>query len=252
MDAPHSFVPPPGIGDSRPRDVRLTAAGWVLALTATALLVFAAVISSVLVSLSMRQAAIGRELASRGVGASAQVVQLWRSSGDSHQPWVSYWWTTGGRDYQAQAKVRLRTWQSLSVGAPIAIRYVPDDPAISSLAGVEPSALPLWLGPLISIALLGLAAGCVLWLNAERRLLAEGRAARALVVAHRKTQTSHGGTYRSIVYRFALLSGAEVTGKSQSPRKTPAIGSRITVLYDPDRPMRNQPYPLHLVRVARA
>ncbi len=40
-------------------------------------------------------------------------------------------------------------------------------------------------------------------------------------------------------------------GRGGERRNPPAIGSTITVIYDPDKPKRNEPYPLQLVRVDR-
>jgi hypothetical protein len=53
-------------------------------------------------------------------------------------------------------------------------------------------------------------------------------------------------------YEFSVLSGAVVSGRRSSSSKPPEIGSTIWVLYDPERPKLNRPYPLSLVRLADA
>jgi hypothetical protein len=79
----------------------------------------------------------------------------------------------------------------------------------------------------------------------------DGRAAAAVVTAIVNHATSHGGNQRSIKYTFPLLSGAIAKGKSDAPRKPPAIGSVICIVYDPDRPQRSRSYPFPFVRTAR-
>jgi Protein of unknown function (DUF3592) len=115
-------------------------------------------------------------------------------------------------------------------------------------AAVGTGGLPLWLPPLITVALAGFGWVCLLPLRAERQLLMEGRPAPAVVLSHHKHHSSHGGTHRSMTYEFPLMTGAVVTGKYATSGKPPAIGSVICVLYDPDRPKRSVPYPLKLVR----
>ena len=249
IEAQRAFLPPAGVGTSRPRDVSLTAAGWAVTAGALALLAAAGVIFVTLLNESARQFETRRSLSAQGVDATAEVVRLWRRSDQEHQPRVAYRWNIGDRSYEGEAKIRLQAWQTLAVGEPIAIRYVPSDRPVSVLAGTEPSVLPAFLAPLASIGVLVLAGACVVRLRADRRLLSEGRVAPAIVTAHKKSGTSRSGQHRSIVYQFAQLTGAVVTATSAAPRKIPAIGSRIVVLYAPDEPQRSRLYPLSLVRV---
>jgi hypothetical protein len=81
-------------------------------------------------------------------------------------------------------------------------------------------------------------------------LLSEGRVASATVIAHETHKSSYGGTERSIAYEFPLLSGAVASGKTASATP-PAVGSTITVVYDPDRPARHAVYPFSFVKPRR-
>jgi len=45
-----------------------------------------------------------------------------------------------------------------------------------------------------------------------------------------------------------LMSGVIATGKSDTSRKPPAVGTVLCVVYLPDEPRRSAPYPLALVR----
>jgi hypothetical protein len=91
---------------------------------------------------------------------------------------------------------------------------------------------------------------CLFVIQRQRRLLADGRAAPALVTQHNRHRTSHGGTYRTLVYEFPLMSGGVASGKSHTSRTAPEVGSVICIIYDPDSPQRNTVYPMSLVTPA--
>ena len=79
---------------------------------------------------------------------------------------------------------------------------------------------------------------------------ARGGPRRAVVTAVRKHKGSHGETHREMVYEFPVLAGTIATGKAAAS-KTAAVGTRISVVYDPERPKRNRPYPFSLVTLNR-
>jgi hypothetical protein len=87
-------------------------------------------------------------------------------------------------------------------------------------------------------------------LLSQRRLLANGRAALGHVTSH---SAEHHGTHgaklgKKFHYEFQLLSGATGKGAAGPSKNPPAIGGTICVLYDPETPRKNAPYPLSLVR----
>jgi hypothetical protein len=246
-----AFVPPHELSGSLPRDVQLTAGGRALYAVAMTLFVVALAVGIGLHRAAIRQAENQQTFARDSVSANAQVTRLWRGSDDSKQPWVAYRFEASGRPYIGRAKVRLSRWRTLQTGSPLDVRYLPADPSQNVVIGAEPGVLPAWLPFLLAAAAGTGGVLCLVGLNRQRALLTDGRPAPALVTAVVKHQTSHGASRRSIRYTFPLLSGAIATGKSEAPRKAPAVGSVICVVYDPDRPRRSQPYPFALVRPAR-
>jgi hypothetical protein len=97
----------------------------------------------------------------------------------------------------------------------------------------------LIFGELVVVALV-----LAMLLRKQMRLLTEGRPAPGVVTGCRRTKD--GIVLR---YEFQLPDGATAKGRGHS-RRPPAIGSQICVLYDPENPRRNAPYPLGLVKLA--
>jgi hypothetical protein len=77
-------------------------------------------------------------------------------------------------------------------------------------------------------------------------LLRDGAAAAGFVTGHRRVK---GG--RILLYEFRLPDGTQVKGRGGQSRTPPEIGSIVTVLYNPERPRSNAPYPLDAVRLDR-
>ena len=242
------FVPPPGLERSRPREVRLTAAGKAMVMAAVLFFAGAVFAGVALQQLGRRQLAAQRVMVEDGIDVTGEVTRLWRGSDDSKQPWVAYRFEADGRAYEGRAKISLSKWRSLTVAAGLPIRYVPAAPEQSVLAGRLPRVMPLWLPYLIAIAIAAIGWLCLFALRRERRLLMEGRPAPAVVIKHVKHHSQHG-TMVTTTYEFPLLNGAIATGKSGTSRKPLPIGSVICVVYDPDWPKRSKPYPMPLVRV---
>ena len=249
--ASKSFVPPSELTGSRPRDVRLTAAGLFLHFIAVALLVGAVVLTAVLSQVSTSESAARAAFRQESVETAAEVTRLWRESGDSKQPWVAYRFDANGVFVEGRAEIKIGRWRSLKTGESIPIRYLPSDPEINLIAGRQPSALPLFVPPVVGGLMVGVGLLMLASVNGQRRLLADGRAAPAIVTAVHKHKSSHGTTHRSLKYSFRLLNGAIASGKSDAPSKPPEVGGVICIVYDPDRPGRNRRYPFPLVKTAR-
>jgi hypothetical protein len=243
-----TFVPPHELTGSRPRDVALTAGGRALHIVAMALFGLA-LTAGLLLSIERQSRNADRQsFQTQATATTASVTRLWRESGDSKQPRVAYRYVVGATAFEGESKIRLTDWRSLHVGSELAIRYLPNHPARSLLAGVEPRSMPFWVPSIVALGIATVPALLLVGINRQRRLLTEGRAAAAVVTKLEKHQSSHGGSHRSIRYSFPLLSGSMATGKSALNRKGVDVGSVICIVYDPDRPGRNQPYPLALVR----
>jgi hypothetical protein len=249
LDLQRTFVTPPGLRRSRPRDVVLTAGGRAL-YAAGFILLAAAIVAGVALYLAAQRQSAERQAFDRdSVTTSAFVTRLWRGSGDPKPAMVAYRFEAAGAVYEGQSKIRLSAWRALEHGGAIEVRYLPDHPGRSLVAGAERGGLPPWIAFLVAAGLAAGGALCLAGLNGQRRLLMDGRAAPALVTAIVKHSSSHGGSHRSIKYTFPLMSGSIATGKSEAPRKPPAVGSVICIVYDPDRPGRSRPYPFPLVRL---
>jgi hypothetical protein len=110
--------------------------------------------------------------------------------------------------------------------------------------------MPWWLPLVVASAFVAAGALCLGGLRRQRQLLEDGCIAAGIVTAHHKQNTSHG-THQSLTYEFPLLSGAVAKGKAGASKRSPAVGSVVCVVYDPDRPGRNRIYPLPLVRPAQ-
>ena len=238
-----NWTPPDGLERSRPREIRATAGG--VALVALAGGIFAAALAAGigLEVLAGRQREAQRRLRDEGAGVSAEVVRLWRARDDHRQPWFAYRFTTNGRVVEGASKVNLEAWRRLAVGSSVEVRYVPSAPEINHPRGVPPRPVPPVLPYAAAAALAGLGALPLVVLRGQRRLLSEGRAARAIVTRHSKDQ--HGTIAH---YEFMTFGGTVAAGKTGPTRKPAAVGSTLCALYDPESPRNNAAYPLSLVR----
>lgn len=247
-DIQRTFVPPARLGESRPRYVRMTRAGRALFMFAMLLFIGAIVAMIVISREAQRQAARRTALVERGVMTTGEVTRLWES-GDNRRK-VVYRFQAEGRTITGDVKVSAERRRVLEVGTPIPIRYLPGDPRAHDLGGPPRSGLPRVLGPIVAFIIGICGALCLLSIGGQRHLLEEGRVTPAIVTGHTEHSSSHGGKHRSMTYEFQLLSGAIATGKSGTSKKPPAVGSVITVIYDPERPRRSCVYPPSLVEPA--
>jgi len=246
------WAPPAGLDRSRPREVSLTSRGIALLILAGVLCLGAIAAGVGLTAVAGRAAEEARLLQKDGQMADGQIIRLWRGRDDDRQPWASYQFAIQGRTYQKNFKVPYRIWRNMSVGASFPVRYVPSRPDLNHLLGLAPRPLPPWVP--IPIAG-GIALGgffITLPIRSQRRLLAYGRTAPAMVTAHgKRVRTSHGADLGvQFTYEFPLLSGAIAKGKAGPSKNPPAVDSIIPILYDPDSPRKNAPYPLSLLKLA--
>ncbi len=243
-----AFVAPSPLTHSGPRDVELTGTGRALAIVGVLLLALAVAVGLALHREAQRQAGNQRALVEEGVTATGEVTRLW-SSGDDRRR-VAYRFLVDEREYSGRARVSDARRRTLDVGSPFAIRYLPANPQVHDLGGTPRGTMPVWLPFVVAPLIAGTGLLCLLAIGRQRRLLTDGRVAPAVVTGLRKHRTQHG-THRSLTFRFPLLSGAVASGKSGASSKPPAVGSVIYVVYDPERPSRNRPYPMPLVRPAQ-
>jgi hypothetical protein len=239
-----NWTPPDGLGYSSLRPVRLTGGGIALLVVAAMMLLGAVAAGIGLGTTARRQAKDHRLLQEQGVNTEAQITRVWRSSGKDSQHLVSYRFTVQEREHVARKGVPARIWQTLKTGSSLPVRYLPSDPKVNHPSEWSDTPMPPWLPYLVAGALVAGAFGCTIPLRIQMRLLTEGRPAQGIVTAHRRTKD---GTI--LRYEFVLLNGATAKGRGGQSRHPAAIGSRICVLYDPENPRRNAPYPLSLVKL---
>ena len=241
-----SWTPPDGLGYSSLRPVGLTGGGIALLVVAAMMLLGAVAAGIGLGTTAKRQGKEHRLLQEQGVNTDAQITRLWRSTGKDQQHLVSYRFTVQEREYVARKGVPPRIWQTLRAGSSLPVRFLPSDPKVNHPSEWSDTPMPSWLPYLLSGGLVAIAFGVTIPLRIQMRLLTEGRPAPGVVTGQRRTKD---GTV--LRYEFTLLNGATAKGRGQS-RRPPAIGAPICVLYDPENPRRNAPYPLTLVKLTRS
>jgi len=240
--------PVPPLPASRPRPVRLTGTGWLVAVIGALLPAGALVAGFSLHARAVREHALGEAIEKEAVRTAAVVSALTRTRGGKSRYFVDYEYASPGKLHHGRTTVSRTSWTKLRVGSSFAVRYLPAEPGRSWLPGREPG-LPFWVGP---VAALAIAVSSILPWYAVRRqwmLLAEGRGAMAKVTLSKKVRHQHGSRYR-VSYEFRTMSGAIRSGRYDSPQAPPAKGAPIQIVYDPDRPEHCTPYPLALVRPA--
>ena len=241
---------PPELERSAPRDVGLTAGGRVLNALAWLLAAAALVAGATLHIEARRQADTASDFDRRSVTASAVVDRLWRKTGDGKPAFAAFHFNANGTRIEGESRMQLSAWRELRTGSTIPVRYLPETPRQFLLAGQRRSRMPFAVPYVVSSILGAVALLCVAPIRWQRRLLSEGRSARAVVTEVKKTKGSHGETHRAMVYQFRVLAGTIATGKAAAT-KTAEVGAAINVVYDPERPARNRPYPFSLVTLNR-
>jgi hypothetical protein len=245
-DRLRTFSPPPGLARSAPRDVRLTSGGRALMALAWLLAAAAIVAGGLLYREALSRAALESALDQQGATTIAMIDRLWRKSGDGKPAYAAFHFDVSGKRIHGEARMQLDAWRQVRLGSTVRVRYLPEDPDRWVIDGARTNRLPFGVAYIVSAVLASLALLCAFAIRRQRSLLMEGRLAPAVVTAITKTKGSHGETHRQITYEFPLLGGGVVTGKA-SASKTSVVGARLCVVYDPDRPARNHPYPFSLV-----
>jgi hypothetical protein len=248
METRRTFSLPAELERSAPRDVGLTAGGRALMVLAWLLLAGAGIAGIALYFEARRQSDAALDFERRGVAATAVVDRLWRKTGEEDKPaFAAFHFDANGARIDGESRLRMSTWRQLRTGSTVPLRYLPENPRRFLVAGERRSRMPFVIPYIVSSILAALALVCLAAVRWQRRLLSEGRPALAVVTAVRK---SHGSSDREMVYEFHVLAGTVATGKTAAT-KAAAVGDRISVVYDPERPTRNKPYPFSLVTLER-
>jgi hypothetical protein len=247
-DVEQGWKPPDGMGYSGMRPVKLTAAGFVLAVMTAVFAIGGPVLGVTLWNRSNTESSARTRLDREGVAAQAAIDRLWHVGGESPTDHVSYHFEAGATPVTGSSQSPSSIWRTLHVGETLPVRYVAGDPTINHPTGWPMNVTPEWLAYLVGTIVLG-DAGLMLWIVWRQwHLLGEGRPTPGLVLKARRT-----GRRVMVRYEFRALSGALVKGRcSTNSGAVAGEGSAITVLYDLENPKRNAPYPFQLVRLEGA
>jgi hypothetical protein len=240
------WTPPDSLGYSSLRPVRLTAQGKSLVAVSVALLIGAVALGVYLERKARRQDLERTMLRDQGIAADATVTRAWIDGSKEQQRWIAYRFDYAGRGYTHRVETPRKIWTGLRNGSPIQVRFVPSQPLISHPIDWDGQVLPFWLAFLVAGMLAGPALLLPLQVRRQARLLAEGRPAPGRVTGFKKVDKAI-----QVRYEFRLLNGAIAKGKVNRS-KPPVEGSSLCVLYDPENPRRNSPYPLSLVCLENA
>lgn len=241
--------PPDHLDQSRPRLTCLTAQGRGALVIALLLFLGSPVVGILLGLKAVKEAEGAVVLQAEGLVTDAQVLRLWRSGDKSRETWVTYRFGNADFSQVEEKRLPLSLWRSLRVGANLAIRYVPTQPEINCPLQMQLEVLPAGIPFLVSGLMLAGGMLPLFFIYREKKFLEQGRVAPALVTSHDQPQRSSHGQMQGqkYHYEFPLLSGAIKRGSSGPVKKPPGIGSLLPVLYDPENPCRNRPYPLTLI-----
>ena len=135
-----------------------------------------------------------------------------------------------------------------NAGQHVPIDYLGSDPTYSWIGGHPPQVTPIWAGPLVPSMIM---VGVVVFAFEMRRasaLLAEGRTAEGVVTKITSRGEGGRGRHQRARYEFADMTGRKWQGSYGPVRVIPAIGTKLTVVYDKDNPKRNERYPMRLVK----
>ncbi len=237
------WKPPRELSRALPRDVDLAAGGIFLMLLA--FLLFGGAVAAYLAihNNAVKQAQRLAQLDQQGVNTEATITRLWRRNDKEQSPMVTYEFQLDGRFYEASVPAPQRVWRELRERTPLAVRYVPSDPALSHPRDWNMETTPAWFPPAMAAFLAAAGVLLIVMVGRQKRLLSEGRPAPGIVTRQQRSQ--HG---KIAYYEFAAGSKV-VRGRSQARRGSLNVGDTVCVLYDPEHPRRNSIYPMQLVKL---
>lgn len=172
-----------------------------------------------------------------GVDAQGEVTFLDRVGKGANI--VRYTFQTKDGTVSGKAEVPAELMQELGESTRITIRYLPYNPSINHPAAWEWSLLSQWSVPLILGGLFTVWVVTFTAMQRGRKLLVWGKPASGVVTNCRES----GRGAISVKYEFRTEAGIPVTGSGSSSERR-EIGERVLILYLPQKPRRNCPYPV--------
>ncbi len=204
--------------------------GWI------ALLLIFAGIGIGLYNATSRQAA--SLLASDGAEAFGEVTNKTRSkSNKSYSYRVSYSFPTPDDPYtRGLQNVTVEFYDSVEVGGPVSVRYLPGDPTISEV-DIGRTATMGWRGLALTIGLLAAGIGGSGFLIGKARALIglrdHGEMREATVTSHAVDPKQKANTKDQARALWTDAKGGSGRSRPDDPGKLPPVGDTITIFADP-------------------
>ena len=232
-----------------PRTAQITGRGIALTAVATIVICASVAYASMIGAEAARQFQLRRILSGGGRETTGRITKL--RNPYPLKEYVEYTFDVGGRSYAGEAIVPLQFYQSLQSASSLTVRYRPQYPSANEPVDWTWSLLSEWEDPYLVLSLVA-GLGCALFIPLqiflERKLVTKGLAA---VGAVKKCSVSgRGGEFITLTYDFRTEGGALVHGRGSSQTRK-EVGANILILYVPNKPNQNIPYPSANWRVAK-
>jgi hypothetical protein len=231
-----------------PRRVELTGSGTALAIVTAVIIAIAIIFTCFITAEAARQLQLRTVLRSGGDETVAKIDKL-------HQPYalkeyVDYTFIADGKTYSGKAIVPLDIYHTIKSANSLTIRYLPENPELNHPVDWEWSVMSEW-DPIFTVSLVaGLL--CLLFplsqMLFERRVAAEGVA--TIGVVTKCSVSGRGGEFVNLKYDFRTQDGTSMRGRGDFQTRQ-EIDVRILVLYLPQKPKQNIPYPQSAWRIAK-
>ncbi len=239
----NTWIPPRELQRARPREVRLTFGGKTLVGLAIALLLGGIFGGLALYTKASRDRLERTRLLESGIDAEAWIIRRWTAGSDPVRYWAEYSYQVNNQTYTGRLPMRRDTWLKLENAETLNIKYLPQNPQSHMVRGLEPKLLPPWVSILVAGVLFFVAWLVTRILALQRRLLAEGRPAPGIVTEVARTRNG-----KVAHYAFMAMSGKVINGKLRPRKNPPAVGTVLSVIYEPDHETHNSTFPLPLVK----
>jgi hypothetical protein len=240
---------PPELTGPLPRKVQWTKRGKINLYTAG----FVVVVGLLIVLAVFGNVLGDHQLQTEAKETQGSVTRKWTQSSKSNTiyHYVGYSFVVGGRTFWGESHVPNSKWQTLSVGSPLGVRYVPSYP-LNSRADIafESPPMPYWVVLAVFVVWL-----LFIWLSLydvrkDRALLQNGQAVAGLILTdNRGKRIPRYGWVTG--YEFQLPDGSMRKGTVQRDR-TWEKGQTVCILYDPNRPRRSGIYPLRMTEIVES
>lgn len=226
---------PPELSASVPRTIRFSDRSRSMPVVLALLFIATVIGVSLYGNHVARQVWQRSALRTQGIEAQAEITSLKRAGRGPDV--ATYTFIVNGQNILGLAEVPPELMHSLRETNSLAVRYLPSNPTINHPARWEWSLSSEWF---LMVMLTGLLLVCSVTISkayANRKLLVWGTPAAGSVTGCSSTKGSY-----TIHYEFRTGAGGLLRGSGQSLGRREA-GERIWILYLPQNPRRNGPYP---------